>query len=1158
MAENTDSFESLPDGGLQIESIKFESDGPGRDDGGNSSSSRPPFLRITIQTGPLQRLALETTSHNQGPIKFTVGSFIGGLADAEGPSGGPYETQETSRDPEEARFTNLCRHEGEDGRTTLRFTHSWPLPDHDNDRRSIDDAPADASAWLEAPEGAPEIRLGIYTKAKTSRSGSDDGIFFMDAKLYYDPDKGVSLMHFDIKELSAPYFRVAQPEYQLCFEGRQGLGFDIAQLPEGLDPGSVQTNKTNQVNSLTYNIWVHLSKQLQFALSQTTAHAKSALRLVSHEPDASSSEPSSSAARMQSIGGPRINNTTEAKFDSNSSHGRGHEIQEACHVISNMSSFANDDRHSQASELNLRFQESGSMDDLHQSIELSSLVLQHSDIKDPKYGLYLNLYAGSLNTRHAWTGSISDLMTGGTLMAKYLDSCYERVVKGAVPFYNHSCIVLSDCQISYYKAFQTQDLKPLDTAILFAELAIRKTPEGDSSLSNSLSKLASALVMRYKVTGKADDLTRAVEEAEKSVKISPAPFELSVLAEARGLRFEQDHQEKGLDQAIDEMGKALKLTGDDGVNRGSILADLADLHGRRFETKGASQDFDTRISLLMEGCECLSWTPIDRIQSARIAGHMCAEAGQWKRASDCLNKASELFPLLSSHAVLEKDTQRLLPTIRGLASYTAAAALNAGMDAATVLPLLEMGRGALNNRLMDIRSDLTDLFEDHPDLAGSFVELRQKLNQTPATDLTEAKTSSRWRFRTNQEMKELLDTIRQQDKYHRFNLPQTAEEITSTASKGPLIVVNSSTWRCDAFLVDENKGIRLKELPDLTVAEMDRRFGNGIQSLKDPETLAWLWRCLCLPCLETLGFDKPLDSNWRRVWWIPTNGLDRVPLHAAGIFEAGRRDSVLDRVVSSYASSIRALQYARRALPMQPSNDPVSKNAVLVSVPVADPEGKTYRPLGNVVSEMTIVKSGCRKLSLDVIELEPEPKKADVLAQLPQCKLLHFSGHGDSKPDPSQSLLVLQDWATNSLTVSDVRRTFHDSSSPFLAFLSACSSGQNKGKDLADESLHMISAMQLAGFRHVIGTLWGIFDQPCVEVADTFYATLHNCGGLTHDAVALGLHLAVRKLRDGKGDGPEKGRPKVFVDGQLVENSPRVAVSQLLSTAWLPYVHFGP
>jgi len=39
-----------------------------------------------------------------------------------------------------------------------------------------------------------------------------------------------------------------------------------------------------------------------------------------------------------------------------------------------------------------------------------------------------------------------------------------------------------------------------------------------------------------------------------------------------------------------------------------------------------------------------------------------------------------------------------------------------------------------------------------------------------------------------------------------------------------------------------------------------------------------------------------------------------------------------------------------------------------------------------------------------------------------------------------------------------------------------CGTGEVKNDSLIDEGLHLISACQLAGFRHVIGTLWVVRD----------------------------------------------------------------------------------
>ncbi|KAF3806940.1 hypothetical protein GCG54_00007192 [Colletotrichum gloeosporioides] len=85
--------------------------------------------------------------------------------------------------------------------------------------------------------------------------------------------------------------------------------------------------------------------------------------------------------------------------------------------------------------------------------------------------------------------------------------------------------------------------------------------------------------------------------------------------------------------------------------------------------------------------------------------------------------------------------------------------------------------------------------------------------------------------------------------------------------------------------------------------------------------------------------------------------------------------------------------------------------------------------------------------------------------------------------------------------------------SPFLAYLSACSTGASRLHDLADESVHLASAFQLAGFRHAIGTLWKIPDGFSVLVAESFYEALGE-QGFTETAVCRSLHRATRNLRD--------------------------------------------
>ena len=146
--------------------------------------------------------------------------------------------------------------------------------------------------------------------------------------------------------------------------------------------------------------------------------------------------------------------------------------------------------------------------------------------------------------------------------------------------------------------------------------------------------------------------------------------------------------------------------------------------------------------------------------------------------------------------------------------------------------------------------------------------------------------------------------------------------------------------------------------------------------------------------------------------------------------------------------------------------------------------------------------------------------------------------------------LLLDDWNTDPLTVSDLRESWLQESPAFLAYLSACSTGSNQGEGLSDEAIHLVSAFQLAGFRHVVGTLWEVSDPHCVDVATVLYQTLCD-EGMTDEAVSHGLHRAVRKLRN--DSFREGGKRDIVLVG---EDEGKLPVPSA-NTFWIPYVHFG-
>ncbi|KAJ9492046.1 hypothetical protein VN97_g1199 [Penicillium thymicola] len=100
--------------------------------------------------------------------------------------------------------------------------------------------------------------------------------------------------------------------------------------------------------------------------------------------------------------------------------------------------------------------------------------------------------------------------------------------------------------------------------------------------------------------------------------------------------------------------------------------------------------------------------------------------------------------------------------------------------------------------------------------------------------------------------------------------------MSNAASYGPIVVLNVSTYRCDALIIKQS-GIRLLELPHVSQETIN-------DHVSDPQsrTLEWLWDDIICPVLDALGFTgPPSGGQWPQIWWVPTGKLTRFSIHAA-------------------------------------------------------------------------------------------------------------------------------------------------------------------------------------------------------------------------------------------------------------------------------------
>jgi hypothetical protein len=189
------------------------------------------------------------------------------------------------------------------------------------------------------------------------------------------------------------------------------------------------------------------------------------------------------------------------------------------------------------------------------------------------------------------------------------------------------------------------------------------------------------------------------------------------------------------------------------------------------------------------------------------------------------------------------------------------------------------------------------------------------------------------RRRAEKEFEALLTRIRDEKGFERFLMPLTVEQLMEAADPDPAVVVNVSSFRCDAFLVEKYR-IRLLELPLLKLNDIrvrTKRLNDSPAPL--PAVLDWLWLSVVHPILDALGFDRPLgldDDAWPHIWWIPVGPLSSLPLHAAGYHTKHSGETALDRVMSSYSSSLESLLAGRHQKMPQYDSGPI--NALLVSM----------------------------------------------------------------------------------------------------------------------------------------------------------------------------------------------------------------------------------
>ena len=599
--------------------------------------------------------------------------------------------------------------------------------------------------------------------------------------------------------------------------------------------------------------------------------------------------------------------------------------------------------------LGTRFERIGDLADLDAAIDLFRQAVAAGPAGHPGRARYLANLGAVLRMRSERTGDLADLDAA-------IDLSRQAVAASPADDPDRARCLTNLGNALRSRSERTRDLADLDAAIDLLRQAVAASRADHPDRAAYLVSLGLAQADRSERTGDLADLDAAIDLLRQAVAASPAGDPgragyLSDLGNALRLRSERTGDLADLDAAIDLLRQGMAAAPAGHPGRARYLSDLGAALGSRFGRARDLADLDAAIDAGQQAAAVEVASPHIRALAARRWGRAAAVGQRWQEAVAGFAAAAELLGLVAPRSLIRGDQEFLLQELGGVGAEAAACCVHAGLTGRAV-ELFEQGRGVLLGQALDTRTDLTALAEQHPGLADRFTVLRDDLDRAgdpavppaPLPPGTEGAAEGRAEAaRRDMERRraaaaafdQVIGEIRRLPDFRGFLRPPRTVELLAAAAEGPVVVVTVSPSGSHALILAGGVVLDPVPLAGLTPETVYDRVVAFIGALDDAwspaagdggraaaeqqlrDTLGWLWETLAGPVLDRLGITGPPRDGqpWPRLWWCVSGLLSFLPVHAAGhhrTWADAAPATVIDRVISSYTPTLRALIHARR------------------------------------------------------------------------------------------------------------------------------------------------------------------------------------------------------------------------------------------------------